>query len=114
LPPGAHPLDIPEFLRRTPRLAQAEMDLTRRDRAAPEIVDGALQTRLPLTGDELELQAALLAIDAGEPIEAGTIRHLIGAGFAHASTKRLVVTDEGRAFLAHLVPQASAVSEVRA
>jgi N6-adenosine-specific RNA methylase IME4 len=113
LPPGAHPLDIPEFLRRTPKPMQAEMDLTRRDRAAPEIVDGALQTRLPLTDDELEMHAALLAIDAGERVEPSMIRNLIGAGFAHATTNRLVVTDEGRAFLAQLVPQATARLEVR-
>jgi N6-adenosine-specific RNA methylase IME4 len=113
--PGAHPLDIPDFLRRTPKLVQAEMDLTRRDRAPAEIVDGALQTRLPLTDDELGMQQALLAIDAGEHVETGMIRHLIGAGFAHATTKHLLVTDEGRAFLAQLVPQvAAANAEVRA
>jgi N6-adenosine-specific RNA methylase IME4 len=111
--PGAHPLDIPEFLRRTPKLAQSEMDLARRDRAPPEVVDGALPTQLPLTDDELDMHAALRAIDAGESIDTGMIRHLIGAGFAHASTKRVVVTDEGRAFLAQLVPQASTGLEVR-
>jgi hypothetical protein len=31
------------------------------------------------------------------------LRHLIGAGFARATTARVVVTDEGRAFLAQLV-----------
>jgi N6-adenosine-specific RNA methylase IME4 len=116
LPRGAHPLDIPEFLRRTPKASagQAEMDLARRDRLGPEIVDGALQTRLPLTDDEVDMLAALRAIEAGERVESGMMRHLIGAGFAHCSTTRVMVTDEGRAFLAQLVPPASIGLEARA
>jgi hypothetical protein len=114
-PPGAHPLDIPEFLRRTPKPVQVELDQARRDRAEPEVIDGALQTRLPLTDDELEMQRALLAIDVGEAVDRGMIRHLVGAGFAHATTKRVKVTDEGRAFLAQLVPPALPANvEVRA
>jgi hypothetical protein len=107
--PVAHPLDIPAFLRREPKKPKAkiepqlEMDLARIDRGPPEVVDGKLQTRLPLTDDELAMQAALLAIDAGEKIETEMLRHLIGAGFARATTARVVVTDEGRAFLAQLV-----------
>jgi N6-adenosine-specific RNA methylase IME4 len=96
-----HDLDIPEFLRRP--LKQTELDLTRRDRAAPEVVDGALQTRLPLTSDEIEMQSALRAIDAGHDVDWSIMRHLVGAGFVHATTTRLSVTDEGRAFLAQLV-----------
>ncbi|CAL77391.1 hypothetical protein; putative transcriptional activator, adenine-specific DNA methyltransferase domain [Bradyrhizobium sp. ORS 278] len=119
VPPAGRPgsafpdLEIPPFLRRTSQ--QAEMDLARRDRLPGEIVDGHLQTRLPLTSDELEMQTALLAIDAGEAIDSGMARHLIGAGLAHASTKRISVTDEGRAFLAQLVGTALAgAAEARA
>jgi len=54
------------------------------------------------------MQAALLAIDAEQRIESEMIRHLIGAGFARATTTRISVTDEGRAFLAQLVTQAPA------
>lgn len=116
-----HPLDIPDFLRRAPKKSKAkiepqlEMDLARIDRAPPEVVDGRLQTRLPLAEDELAMQAALLAIDACEVIESEMLRHLIGAGFAHATTTRVVVTDEGRAFLAQLVtPAPAAELEARA
>ncbi len=58
------PLLLPDFLRRVPR-QQTEMDLTRRDRVPPEVVDKTLQTRLPLTADEIDLHAALAAIAAG-------------------------------------------------
>ena len=54
------------------------------------------------------MQAALLAIDAEQRIESEMIRHLIGAGFARATTTCISVTDEGRAFLAQLVTQAPA------
>ncbi|WP_316188303.1 MULTISPECIES: MT-A70 family methyltransferase [unclassified Bradyrhizobium] len=115
--PGFPDLEIPPFLRRTSSaiaVEQAEMDLARSDRLPGEVVDGHLQTRLPLTSDELELQAALRAIDAGEAIDGGMVRHLIGAGFAHATTKRIMVTDDGRAFLAQLVrPALAPTAELR-
>ncbi|UGY14178.1 hypothetical protein HAP48_0037320 [Bradyrhizobium septentrionale] len=102
-------LDIPEFLRRTPKpapdlvVSQTEMDLARIDRAPAEVVDDRLQTRLPLTEDELDMQAALLAIDGGEQIDGDMVRHLVGAGFAHCTSTRVMVTDAGRDFLAQLV-----------
>ncbi|ODM77773.1 MT-A70 family methyltransferase [Bradyrhizobium elkanii] len=102
-------LEIPAFLRRTPKpapalvVAQSEMDLSRRDLAPAEVVDGRLQTRLPLTDDELEMQAALLAIDAGEKLDGGLVRHLVGAGFVHCTSTSVMVTDAGREFLAGLV-----------
>ncbi|WP_315774885.1 MULTISPECIES: MT-A70 family methyltransferase [unclassified Bradyrhizobium] len=114
---GFPDLEIPPFLRRTSSQTaaeQSEMDLARRDRLPGKVVDGHLQTRLALTSDELEMQAALRAIDAGEAVEWSITRHLIGAGFAHATTKRLLVTDEGRDFLAQLVqPVLAAAAEVR-
>ncbi|UGA46704.1 hypothetical protein HU230_0011950 [Bradyrhizobium quebecense] len=102
-------LDIPEFLRRTPKpapdlvVSQTEMDLARIDRAPAEVVDDRLQTRLPLTEDELDMQAALLAIDAGEQIDGDMVRHLVGAGFAHCTSTGVMVTGAGRDFLAQLV-----------
>jgi N6-adenosine-specific RNA methylase IME4 len=108
----AHPLDIPEFLRRAPK--QAEMDLTRRDRSPPEIVDGVLQARLPLTEDELTLHVALTSIVAGEAVASWILRDLEGAGFVHIGTSSVKVTDEGRAFLAQLVPPAAPAIEARA
>jgi N6-adenosine-specific RNA methylase IME4 len=103
---------IPDFLRfqdqpkksSRPDL-QGEMDVTRRDRAPAEVVDDRLQTRLPLTDDEIELQATLLAIDAGQEVEWSIMRNAIGAGFASATTTSVFVTDEGRAFLALIVGQ---------
>jgi N6-adenosine-specific RNA methylase IME4 len=80
---------------------------------APEVVDGALQTRLPVDDDELSEQLALLGIDAGEAIEAQMLRHLVGKGFAHCGVTRITVTDEGRAFLAQLVSPATSNAEVR-
>jgi N6-adenosine-specific RNA methylase IME4 len=111
--PEPHPLDIPDFLRRTPQ--QAEMDLTRRDRAPPEIVDGALQTRLPLAADELPLHAALTSIAAGEAVDSWSLRDLESAGFVHIGTSSVKVTDAGQAFLAQLVtPAPAAAIEARA
>ncbi|MBW7966781.1 MT-A70 family methyltransferase [Bradyrhizobium sp. BR 10261] len=66
---------------------------------APEVVDGALQTRLPVDDDELAEQLALLAIDAGEAIEPQMLRHLVGKGFAHCGITKTTVTDDGRALL---------------
>jgi hypothetical protein len=54
----------------------------------------------PLTDDERALQAALRLVAAGESIEWQILRHLVGAGYLHATTTRLVITDEGCAFLA--------------
>ena len=56
-----------------------------------------------VTDDELDMQAALLAIDAGERIDGDMVRHLVGAGFAHCTSTRVMVTDAGRDFLAQLV-----------
>jgi hypothetical protein len=120
-PDEPHALDIPAILRCEPKKPKAkiepqlEMDLARIDREPPEVVDGKLQTRLPLTDDELAMQAALLAIDAGERVETEMMRHLIGAGFARATTTRVVVTGDGREFLAQLVgPAPSLPTEVHA
>ncbi|MFB6460477.1 hypothetical protein [Bradyrhizobium tunisiense] len=94
-------------------------DLARQVDDAPsaEVVDGALQTRLPVDADELAEQLALLDIAAGrwDAVEPDMIRHLVGArGFAHCTTTdRVLVTDDGRAFLAQLVMPSSAAEEVR-
>lgn len=77
------------------------------DAPLPEVVDGALQTRLPIDADELAEQIALLDIDAGRAIEPDMLRHLVGKGFAHCGLTRILVTDDGRAFLAQLVSPAS-------
>ena len=120
-------LELPDFLRRAPKtpakvaaappIAQGSLDLARIDRAPAEIVDDHLQTRLPLTEDELELQAALRAIAAGQGgnIHWSVKRDLIGAGFLHVTVEREIVTEEGEAFLAQLVtPAAPADLDVRA
>lgn len=77
------------------------------DCPAPEIVDGALQTRLPVDDDELAEQLALIAVDAGGTIAGEMARHLCGKDYLHATTKALKVTELGRAFLAQLVGPAS-------
>lgn len=86
------------------------------DCPAPEIVDGALQTRLPVDDDELAEQLALLEIAAGnwQNVEPGMRRHLVGAReYAHCTTDdRILVTELGRAFLAQLVGPASVQQEV--
>lgn len=123
--PGANSdddgLDIPSFLRRAPvaspvgdvDIAQTEMDLARIDRAPAEVVDDRLQTRLPLTDDEVELRTALLAIDAGTECEWSIVRQAIGAGYAHATTTRIMVTEAGREFLAQLAgPSVSLRGEI--
>lgn len=82
------------------------LEKARRDAAPdpePEIVDGVLQCRLPLADHELEWQQALNAIDAGESVEGQAVHDLVGEGFVHVTTERLLVTDEGRAWLARLV-----------
>lgn len=77
------------------------------DCPAPEIVDGALQTRLPVDDDELAEQLALIAVDAGGAIAGEMARHLCGKDYLHATTTALKVTELGRAFLAQLVGPAS-------
>lgn len=77
------------------------------DCPAPEIVDGALQTRLPIDDDELAEQLALIAVDAGGAIDGQMARHLCGKDYLAATTKALKITELGRAFLAQLVGPAS-------
>ncbi|MCD9819767.1 hypothetical protein [Bradyrhizobium japonicum] len=77
------------------------------DCPAPEIVDGALQTRLPIDDDELAEQLALIAVDAGGAIDGQMARHLCGKDYLTATTKALKITELGRAFLAQLVGPAS-------
>jgi hypothetical protein len=77
------------------------------DCPAPEIVDGALQTRLPVDESELETQAALLSIEAGQDVHWSVFRDLHVRELAHSTTKKQVLTDKGRAFLAQLVAPAS-------
>jgi hypothetical protein len=49
--------------------------------------------------DELERRKALLAVAAGESIDAQVVRDLVGIGFVHVTKSRLVVTEEGDAWL---------------
>lgn len=77
------------------------------DCPAPEIVDGVLQTRLPVDDDELAEQLALLAVDAGGSIDGQMARHLCGKDYLAATTKALKITELGRAFLAQLVGPAA-------
>ncbi|MGY4288862.1 hypothetical protein ACVWXO_008082 [Bradyrhizobium sp. LM2.7] len=80
-------------------------DVARQIDLAPpaEIVDGCLQTRLPLDADELAEQLALISIDAGDAADPEMLRHLVGKGLAHCGTTKIKITDDGRAFLAQLV-----------
>jgi hypothetical protein len=108
-PDEPHPLDIPPFLRRVVK-GQFELDLAIRDAVPPEVVDGKLQTRLPLTDLELDEQAALLAIEAGEKISDEMVSHLVGADYAWCTREHVHLTEKGREFLARLVaPPASDV-----
>jgi N6-adenosine-specific RNA methylase IME4 len=77
------------------------------DRPPPSVVDGRLQTRLPVDDDEAAEQLALLAIGAGEAVDPDMLRHLVGKGLAHCGISKVLVTDEGCAFLAQLVAPAS-------
>lgn len=77
------------------------------DCPAPEIVDSALQTRLPVDDDELAEQLALMAVDAGGSIAGEMARHLCGKDYLHATTTALKITELGRAFMAQLVGPAS-------
>ncbi|WP_262048637.1 S-adenosylmethionine-binding domain-containing protein [Bradyrhizobium sp. Bra78] len=77
------------------------------DTPPAEVVDGHLQTRLPVDADELAERLALISVDAGEPVAPEMLRHLVGKGLAHCGTTKISVTDDGRAFLAQLVGPAS-------
>lgn len=123
--PAHDPLQLPDFLRRVkrpptarpqqeldllaPLQQQSELDLARIDRTPAEVVDGKLQTRLPLTDDELAMREALVRLVAGgdHGVETEMVRHLIGAGFAFATTKRVALTEQGEAFVAQLVAPAA-------
>ena len=111
--PAADDLEIPLFLRRTEPSGQMLMPLALIDRKPPEIVDGKLQTRLPLGAEELEIQAALLALERGEKIARDMVRHLVGEDLAWCNTERAIITDKGREFLAQLV-QAPPARELEA
>ncbi|WP_210248039.1 MT-A70 family methyltransferase [Bradyrhizobium cosmicum] len=92
------------------RAAQPSLfDVARQLDDAPkaEVVDGVLQTRLPVDDDELAEQLALLAVRAGEAIDGDMARHLVGKDLAHATTKALKITERGEAFLAQLVAPAT-------
>jgi N6-adenosine-specific RNA methylase IME4 len=115
-PVEQHPLDIPEFLRRAPKKPQIkvepqlELALARIDRASAEIVDGKIQTRMPLCVDEPPMIAVLRAVDAGEIADSELVRHAESEGYLHVTTKSIRLTDEGRAYLAQLVDAPTASS----
>lgn len=71
--------------------------------ANPEIVDGCVQTRLPVNETELEELEALRAIAAGAEADGQMVHHLVGKGWAHCTTKRAFLTEEGEAALASFV-----------
>lgn len=89
------------------RVPQPDLFAQVDDRPAPVVIDGVLQTRLPVDDDESAEQLALVAIGAGESVAPEMLRHLVGKGLAHCGTTKIAVTDEGRAFLAQLVAPAS-------
>lgn len=99
----AAPVELTEPFRAPQPDLFAQVD----NRPAPVVIDGVLQTRLPVDDDESAEQLALLAIGAGERVEPEMLRHLVGKGLAHCGTTKVAVTDEGRAFLAQLVAPAS-------
>lgn len=103
---AAAPPDLTEPYR-APQMSFFDVARQIEDAPAPEVVDGALQTRLPANDVELSWQLALLAVDRGEKIDSELGHHLVGADLLFATTKKLVVTDLGRAFLAQLVSPAS-------
>jgi hypothetical protein len=49
--------------------------------------------------DQLERRSALLAVQAGQRISWEEVRDLVGLGLVHVTTSRLVVTEEGEAWL---------------
>ena len=60
--------------------------------------------------DERDPAAALIAVARGEVVDSEIVRDLIGEGFVHATTTRLIVTDEGRAYLDAEVPVTRCIS----
>jgi hypothetical protein len=52
-----------------------------------------------LDPDELERRRALLAVSSGESVSGEAMRDLVGIGFVHITTSRLVITEEGDAWL---------------
>jgi hypothetical protein len=80
-------------------LACAPSDITR-----PEAVPFGFDTVATAPGgqpadDEEGRRQALAAIAAGETLEWSVVRDLVGVGYVHATTSRLVITEEGEAFL---------------
>jgi hypothetical protein len=57
--------------------------------------------------EELERRRALLAAAAGENISPEVTRDLVGIGFLHVTTSRLVVTEEGDAWLQSTAAESS-------
>ncbi|BCA04174.1 methyltransferase-A70 family protein [Bradyrhizobium diazoefficiens] len=111
--PPAPKADLTEPYR-APQMSLFDASRQLDDAPPADVVDGALQTRLPVDADELAEQLALLEISAGrwDAVEPDMIRHLVGArGFAHCTTERVLVTDEGAAFLAQLVAPAASVQQ---
>jgi hypothetical protein len=49
--------------------------------------------------DEDDRRRALIAIADGEAVDGSVVRDLIGIGYVHATTTRLIITEEGNAFL---------------
>lgn len=98
---------------RAPQMSLFDAARQLEDAPPAEVVDGALQTRLPVDADELAEQLALLAVDAGGPIDGDMARHLVDKDFLFATTKALKITETGRAFLAQLVGPAAAGEEAR-
>lgn len=96
---------------RAPQMSLFDVAAPLLDCPTPEVVDGALQTRLPMDAYELAEQIALIEIAAGNwrNVDPEMRRHLVGAReYAHCTTdERILITDEGRAFLAQLVAPAS-------
>ncbi|WP_441268700.1 hypothetical protein AB7G19_30080 [Bradyrhizobium sp. 215_C5_N1_1] len=92
---------------RAPQMSLFDAARQLEDAPPAEVVDGALQTRLPVDADELAEQLALLAVDADGSIDGDMARHLVGKDFLFATTKALKITGTGRAFLAQLVGPAA-------
>ncbi|WLB43040.1 hypothetical protein QIH93_21060 [Bradyrhizobium ottawaense] len=92
---------------RAPQMSLFDAAVPLLDRPPPQVIDGALQTRLPTDDVELSWQLALLAVDAGQQIDREQVHDLIGEDLLFATTKKLVITEKGRAFLTQLVAPAS-------
>lgn len=100
-PPGPR-VELTEPFR-APQMSLFDAARQLEDAPPAEVVDGALQTRLPVDADELAEQLALIAVDAGGSIDGDMARHLVGKDFLFATTEALKITETGRAFLAQLV-----------